>query len=319
MGVMSLLSLSWVIIKLLNTWALLRYRQLTMVALPAWIRWSVIFIQSSMSKIVDPGTLLRTDTTRVTGQYWLPIPLDTFCSKLTESVRIKQVLPCDSVLYISENPSVQNLVQLANLCPPACSEIISVDCCGMCVSLHACLCVCVTCLTLWLPVVWFACNHLFFFHLWCLSTIFLFFLGDTCNFCFSSVVPFYSLSFLSWRCLMKLCCSRSMQKENESFLNSWQMSPSVCQYHVRPDDDISQQGAYGGEPVTGGSKAGQCRHRAAGQGVKEKCGEKWIGCHENIKRWKYTKQLNAYVWNPSAHCCVGRGGGGCLHRRWGWK
>lgn len=77
----------------------------------------------------------------VTGQYWLPVPLDTFCGKLTESVRIKQVLPCDSVLYSSENPSAENLVQLANLCPPACYEIISVDCCGMCLSLHACLCV----------------------------------------------------------------------------------------------------------------------------------------------------------------------------------
>ena len=60
------------------------------------------------------------------------------------------------------------------------------------------VCVCVTCLTPWLLVVWFACNHLFFS-----STIFLFFLRDTCNFCFSSVVPFYNLSFLLWRCLMQ--------------------------------------------------------------------------------------------------------------------
>lgn len=71
-------------------------------------------------------------------------------------------------------------------------------------------------------------------------------------------------------------------EKNESFLNSQQMSPPVRQYHVRPDDDISQQGAYGGEPVTGGSQAGQRGHCAAGQ-VKEQCGEKWTGCHGNIK------------------------------------
>ena len=102
--------------------------------------------------------------------------------------------------------------------------------------------------------------------------------------------------------------AEAYREKNESFLNSWQMSPPVCQYHVHPDDDISQQGAYGGEPVTGGSQAGQRSHCAAGQ-VKEQCGEKWTGCHGNIKWWKYTKQLNAYVWNPSAHCCVGRVGG----------